>query len=87
MKNDSTITFLNFVLAALLLLSVGFAILTIWQSHQMTIVGIQAQQVNLSMQRLNGLINDSTAYNATAHNPDLAHVLQLAAQPTKPAGR
>jgi hypothetical protein len=83
MKNDSTTTFLNFVLAALVILSVFFAVLTILNERTVPQLAATALQDNQNMMRLNAVLNDAMAYNATARNPELARVLQAAQQ--KPA--
>jgi hypothetical protein len=80
MKNDSTTTFLNFVLAALVILSVLFAVLTIWHERdlQQLTASITTAQTNLG--RADALLKDAAAYNVTAKNPELARIIE-ATQP------
>lgn len=82
MKNDPTINFLNFVLAALVILGVLFALMTIWRTHSLRHlqpqVQLQAQQVQAVSVRAQGLLQDSIAYNATANDPELKKIIQNA---------
>ena len=80
MKNDSTTTFLNFVLAALVILGVLFALLGIWKGHDarriQAQVQMQAMNFQTAMGRAQVLLNDTIAYNTTAKSPELAAIIQ-----------
>lgn len=69
-------TFLNFILAALVILGV---VLACWNMHETQVVNSLRPQypaaVNF-LNRLQALANDTAAYNAQAKNPDLAKALQ-----------
>lgn len=90
MKNDSTATFLNLVLAALVFLGVLFALLNIWRTRELRSaqpraqMAVQAFQVNAM--RVQPLINDTVAFNATKKSPELAQILQVL-QPAAPAAK
>ena len=89
MKNDSTTTFLNFVLAALVMLAVMFALLTIWRTHDWRQlnpkVQIQAQQFQVVAARAQALLQDTMTYHATARSPELAQIIQSAQTPAPAA--
>jgi hypothetical protein len=76
MKTDLTTTFLNFLLAVLVILSVGFALLTVLREPKVPILAAQAVQDNNSKMKLTALLNDAAAYNNTVHSPVLARILQ-----------
>lgn len=82
MKNDPTINFLNFVLAALVILGVLFALLAIWRTHSLRHlqpqVQLEANQVQAVSVRAQGLLQDTVAYNATVRDPELAKIIQNA---------
>ena len=78
-------TVLNFVLAALVLLSVIFALKTIQLEPKIPLITATAVQANGNMMKINALLNDTAAYNAKMRNPDLARILTAAQQ--KPATR
>ena len=80
MKNDLTTVFLNFVLAVLVLSSVGFALLTILREPKVPLYAAAALQDNNNMMKVNAILNDSATYNASAHNPELARIIQSVAQ-------
>ena len=83
MKNDTTTTVLNFVLAALVILGVGFAILSMKRTRELRQLSLNATIANSALMRAQGLANDVAGYNATAKSPELTRILQ-AIQP-KPA--
>jgi hypothetical protein len=89
MKNDSTTTFLNFVLAALVILCVMFALLSIW--HQRDLRKLQAQlqvetqRYQVTATRAQQLLQDTVAFNATAKNPELDQIIRAAETPATPA--
>jgi hypothetical protein len=76
MKNDLTTVFLNFVLAALVFLSVGFALLAVWREPKVPMYAAAALQDNNNLMKVNAILNDAAAYNVTARSPELAHILQ-----------
>lgn len=83
MKNDTTTTVLNFVLAALVILGVVFALLAMSRTRELRQLSLNATLANNGLLRAQALANDATAYNATAKSPELTRILQ-AIQP-KPA--
>ena len=83
MKNDPTITFLNFVLAALVFLSIGFGALTVLREPKVQPMTTLALQDNNNIMKLNAVLNDVVAYNVTARSPELARIIQAVQQ--KPA--
>ena len=89
MKNDSTTTFLNFVLAALVILGVVFAIFGFSRTrdlrHMQTALQQQMQRSQITGARAQALLNDVMTYNATAKNPELAQIIQAAQTPPAPA--
>jgi hypothetical protein len=88
MKNDSTTTFLNFVLAALVFLSIGFGALTVLREPKVQPMTTLALQDNNNIMKLNAVLNDVVAYNATARSPDLARIIQAVQQkPAAPAAK
>ncbi|HEX4349923.1 MAG TPA: hypothetical protein VH251_06040 [Verrucomicrobiae bacterium] len=78
-----TTTFLNLVLAALVILGVVFAIFSMARTHEFRQLTANAAVANQSLLRAQSLANDVAAYNANAKSPDLTRILQ-AIQP-KPA--
>ncbi len=89
MKSDTTTTALNFVLAALVILGVVFALLSIWRTRDLrqlqANLQMRAQIVQANMMRAQALANDVTTYNATAKNQELANILKAALTPQPPA--
>ncbi len=75
MKNDTTTTILNFVLAALVILGVVFALLTMNRTRELRQLSLNATTANSALMRAQALANDATAFNATAKNPDLTRIL------------
>jgi hypothetical protein len=76
MKNDTTTTVLNFVLAALVILGVVFALLTMNRTRELRQLSLNATTANSALMRAQALANDATAFNASAKNPDLTRILQ-----------
>jgi hypothetical protein len=80
MKNDSTTTFLNFVLAALIILGVVFALFSIWRTRDFrqlqTRVQLEMQKYNMASMKAQAILNETITYNATAKNPELAQIIQ-----------
>ena len=89
MKNDSTTTFLNFVLAALVILGVLFALMSIWRIRDLralqTQVQGQMQKSQVASMRAQSLLQDTITFNATAKNPELAQIIQAAQTPSPAA--
>jgi hypothetical protein len=89
MKNDSTTTVLNFVLAALVILGVVFALLNIWRTrdlrHMQVTLQTQMQRTQITSSRAQSLLNDVITFNATAKSPELAQIIQSAQTPPTPA--
>jgi hypothetical protein len=89
MKNDSTTTFLNFVLAALVILGVVFALFNIWRVHKLRSVQpraqMQAQAFQQDSQKMQALLNDTIVYNNTAKSPELTQLLKLLSTPAPAA--
>jgi len=90
MKNDSTTTFLNIVLAALVILGVAFALLGMWRARDVRQMQGPLQQRAQAFQadamKVQALLNDAIAYNATAKNPELNQII-LALQTPPPAAK
>ena len=80
MKNDLTTTLLNLALAALVILGVLFAILSMNYTRQLRQLTTAAAQANQNLVKAQSLANDVAAYNATAKSPELTRILQ-AVQP------
>jgi hypothetical protein len=83
MKSDMTTTVLNFLLAALVILGVVFALLSMNRTREFRKMTVEANLANNALMRAQGLANDTAAYNATAKSPELTRIL-AAIQP-KPA--
>jgi hypothetical protein len=85
MKNDSTTTFLNFVLAALVILGVLFALLSIWRTHDLRQIQPRVQMQLQAFQgdavRIQALVNDVAVYNATAKSAELAQIIDVLKAP------
>jgi hypothetical protein len=90
MKNDTTTTFLNFVLAALVMLGVVFALLGIWRTrdlrHMQSMLQVQMQRSQIASGRAQALLNDTITFNAATKNPELAQIIQSAQTP-QPAAK
>jgi len=71
-----TTTFLNFVLAALVILGVLFGILSMSRQREFRQLSSNATLANNALLKVQGLANDATAYNQTAKNPELGRILQ-----------
>lgn len=77
MKNDTTTTLLNFVLAVLVILGVVFALMTMSRTRDLRQLSLNAATANNNIMRVNALMNDVVAYNATAKSPELAQAIAL----------
>ena len=85
MKNDLTTTFLNFLLAVLVLACVGLAVLNMSRTHELGVLQGQLIASQGFNQHAMALANDVVSYNATAKSPELAQILQNAMAPQQPA--
>lgn len=91
MKNDTTTTLLNFVLAVLVILGVVFALMTMHKTN--TVRSMQPQLVLATQRfqndamRMQVLLNDVITYNKTANNPELAEIIKSATAPAQPAAK
>ena len=89
MKNDTTTTLLNFVLAVLVILSVVFACFYVWRTHTalqlQAKLQIETQQTQFGFQKVQALMNEVVAYNSTAKNAELAQLIQSVQAPQQPA--
>jgi hypothetical protein len=83
MKKNFTTTFLNVILGLLIFLSVGFTFLVIRREPEVADAAAEARQDNNNLIKINAILNDTAAYNTTARDPQLAHILQVAKE--KPA--
>jgi hypothetical protein len=88
MKNDTTTTLLNFVLAALVILSVLFAYFSIMRTRDLrqmqTVLQVEMQRVQLGSQKAQALLMDVVEYNKTAKSQELAQIIQAAQTPAQP---
>jgi hypothetical protein len=76
MKSDTTTTVLNFILAALVILGVVFALLSIMRTREFRQLTANATFANSTLMRAQGLANDAAAYNISAKSPELTRILQ-----------
>jgi hypothetical protein len=76
MKSDTTTTVLNFILAALVIFGVVFALLSINRTREFRQLTNKAALANNALMRAQGLANDTAAFNVTAKSPELARILQ-----------
>ena len=76
MKSDTTTTALNFILAALVILGVVFALLSIMRTREFRKLTASATFASTAMMRAQGLANDAAAYNVSAKSPELTRILQ-----------
>ena len=89
MKNDTTTTVLNFILAALVIMGVLFAALMIMRqrslNQMMPELQARTQMVQVNMPQVGALLNEVKTYNAKVQSPDLERILQAASRPAPPA--
>jgi hypothetical protein len=88
MKNDTTSTVLNFVLAVLVILGVVFAGFDITRQRKLRFLSAGATLANNNIMRVNSLVNDVAAFNKTANAPELTKAIatlqaKAAAAPVK----
>jgi hypothetical protein len=74
MKCEMTNLFLTFVLGALLVFGVWFALQTIFHMHDFRSLQTQAIMDQGNMNRMNLLLNDAAEYSKT--HPDIKPILQ-----------
>lgn len=67
---------LRFVLAALVILAVVFALQTIFRTRELRSLSVQATMANNNLLRIQSLYNDTLAYSQKNPSPDLTHMLQ-----------
>jgi len=76
MKSDTTTAALNFILAALVILGVVFALLSIMRARELRAVTPVAMQVNSKMLMIQSLVGDVNNYNQQAKSPEVTRMLQ-----------
>jgi hypothetical protein len=77
MKNDTTTTLLNFVLAVLVILGVVFALMTMSRTRELRQLTITAAATKNNIMQLNGLLNDVAIYNSKVNSPELTRAMAL----------
>ena len=83
MKNDTTTTVLNFILAVMVILGVCFALMAMMKTRELRQLTFNATIANNTIMRAASLANDTAAYNVQAKSPELTRI--LAALQPKPA--
>jgi regulatory protein YycH of two-component signal transduction system YycFG len=85
MKNDTTSTVLNFVLAVLVILGVVFAWFSIKRQHDLRAIQQNLQGRMMVLQnntaRAQLLANDALTFNAKAQNAELERILKSVQTP------
>jgi hypothetical protein len=76
MKCDTMNSVLTFVLGALVVLAVIFALQTIVRTREIRSLQIQMNNINANYVRLQALANDVNAYNQKNPSAELTHILQ-----------
>ncbi|HEY5042834.1 MAG TPA: hypothetical protein VIK53_12615 [Verrucomicrobiae bacterium] len=76
MKNDMTTTFLNLVLAVLVILGAIFCYLAMKRTGGLRGITPVAMQVNNKMMMVQSLVTDVNNYNKQAKSPELSNMLQ-----------
>jgi len=76
MKCETTDTILKFVLAALVILAVMFALQAIVHMHEARLLSARATAANNYLLRVQSLYNDTLAYSQKNPSPDLTRILQ-----------
>jgi len=88
MKCETTNSILTFVLGALVLLGVLFALQTFFLTRELRQLGVRAAANNNALAQMQGsaqaLFNDVTAYNKKNPSPELTKLLE---PPAKPAAK
>ena len=85
MKSDTTTLVLNFVLAALVILGVVFAVLAMNRTRDLRLLTSQASQCQSALVKAQALANDTATYNVTAKSPELTKILNAIQPKTAPA--
>jgi hypothetical protein len=85
MKCETTDAILKFVLVALVVLAVIFALQTIFRTRELRSLTQQATMAQNNLMRTQSLYNDTLAYSQKNPSPDLTRILQ--AVQAKPATR
>ena len=87
MKNDNVTTALNLALAVLVLLSVFFALRTVFLTRSlrgMQALALQANQANGYRMAVTAIAQDTIAYSQKYPNPEIQRILgPLQAKPTR----
>jgi len=76
MKNDTTTTALNLVLAVLVVLGVVFALVSMQRTRELRALTLQVTFANNALTKIQSLANDTAAYNAQHNYPELTRLLQ-----------
>ena len=89
MKNDTTTTLLNFVLAVLVVAGVVLAYLAMNRTSALRklqpVMQAQVQSFQIVSGRAQALLGDVITYNTTAKSPELQQIIQSAQTPAQPA--
>lgn len=90
MKNDTTTTLLNFILAALVIMGAFFAVMGINRqrelNHLLPDLQGRTQMAQMKMPQVQMLLKDTSDYNTKTPSADLTRIIQAAARPATPAG-
>jgi len=78
MKRETTNTIMTFVLGALAVLGVVFALQTIFGQRELRSLQIQATVDNSYRMTVEAIANDAFAYSQKNPNPDILRILQAA---------
>jgi hypothetical protein len=76
MKNDTTTVFLNFVLAALVIVGVVLAYLNMKDTRELRYLNPRYMEASNFIVKIQALANDVAAYNAQAKSPELTSALK-----------
>ena len=85
MKCETTNTVLTFVLGALALLGVIFALQTIFRTRELHTLTVRAAMANNNLMKVQALGSEAYAYNQKHPDPELTKLLQ--SMQAKPAAR
>ena len=85
MKNDPITTFLNLVLAAMVMLCALFGGWSMWQVYKQRstqgTANVLLQRINFATSRAQALLSDTKQYNATAKSPELDQIIKSIENP------
>ena len=87
MKNDATVTILNFVLATTVIAGVVCGYLAITRTHVQRSVAPMVMQVNSRMMMFQSLVNDVNNYNQQAKSAELSRMVQAVTAKPAPASK